>query len=215
MLAPIAAARSSAPHVIPDSRAIPAPAKSPSRNGAIGVSVATGRIRIEPAAIPFAASSGSSMSDRRWTQAGPSVLGCMIPSGPAGMTAARSSSVSPLSNGLTRTHSCGRRLPRGRSLMNAATSSRARTLLSGETASSRSRITASAPQPSTLPSFFSLSPGMNSKERSGSSVIDRTAGKVERCSTGCSFSSPYRFGRQREIWNRPLAYDRLAIRHLA
>ena len=65
----------------------------------------------------------------------------------------------PVSSGLTRTQNCERRLPRGRAARKAESNSRARGLLAGVTASSRSKISASASLASALPSFFSLSAG--------------------------------------------------------
>src|SRR6202521_4171034 len=97
-------------------------------------------------------------------EAPPSALGSMMASGRAGTTASRSASMRPLARPLTRT------MRRGRPCLVAsprkpAAEMRAASLRSGEIESSRSTMSASAPQPSALSSLAGASAGTNSSER--------------------------------------------------
>src|SRR5271170_7552951 len=99
------------------------------------------------------------------TEAPPSAFGSMMASGLAGTIVSRSSSMRPVCSPLTRTRMIGRCGVAMASRKNAAALSRPRALPAGETESSRSTITASAPLVIALSSFFALSAGTKSRER--------------------------------------------------
>ena len=86
-----------------------------------------------------------------------------MPAGPTGTTAARSCSACFVWSGLILTHSCED--VDGGSCANAATRFLASVLFCSETASSRSMITASAPDANALAIIFGLSPGTNNQDR--------------------------------------------------
>ena len=118
----------------------------------------------EPCRMPAMFSSAS----RRWPtssrSAAPLAFGIRTASRPGLTTAARSSAVSPVSSALTRTKQDQARP--ALSSIRLATRARAAALLGGATESSRSRISASAPQSRARANLRSESPGTKRSERS-------------------------------------------------
>src|SRR6185437_2220732 len=162
--APISAARSSGPQVMPMRRLLD-PRNVPARNRPCADSTVCASTLIVPSARPASASCAASLASRCTTLAPPSALENSTASGLPGTMAARSSSVMPVSRPLMRTSSCGRLALGALLLRKSSAAARAAPLRSGAIESSRSTMTASAPLATALSSFEPPSAGTKRRER--------------------------------------------------
>src|ERR1700694_5749976 len=126
---------------------------------------------------PLTASRTASLASRWITDVPPLAFGSMIASGLPGMTASRSSSVSPVSSPFTRTRRRGRFAAPWACCRKASALARASALRSVEIESSRSTISASAPLAIALSSFLGESAGTNRRERMDFSFVIPGNGK--------------------------------------
>ena len=128
-----------------------------------GVSVAMGRIRVEPNVTPCCCSQRSIRATTRRTSSARWGLGTTYPSGRPAIVSAMSASAYSLPIGFIRTQRS--RPPKSRVSSQRRTIGRVAAFRSGVTASSRSRISPSAGSVSALAIIFSLPPGTKWSER--------------------------------------------------